>query len=233
MTVSTRAKWPLAAALLVLAAGCSKQDDHGAQAPAETAPSAAAAPAAAQQAAAKRTAAAQLKTMDAEALRAAAVKALGDNRLYSPAGDNAVEYYLALRAKAPDDAAVASALTDLMPYTVIAVEQSIGRQDFVEARRLQGLVAQADPKAPSLPRLGAAIESGEKAAQAKLASDQAKSKADADNNAKEQQRLAEQAARQKAAADQLAAQQQAAAAEAQRQQAARQDAERAAAQKAA
>lgn len=223
MTVSTYAKWPLAAALLVLAAGCSKQDDSTGQAPATTPPPTAAPaqkapdeiPAEAQ---AAISAAIQLNQMDAEQLRSAAIKALGENRLYAPASNNAFEYYLALREKAPDDPAVASALTDLMPYTVIAVEQSIGRQDFPEARRLETLIAKADPKAPALPRLVKAIETGEKSAEAKVASDEAKAKADADTRTREQQRLAEQAVQQKAAADQQAAQQ---AAEAQRQEAAR------------
>ncbi len=67
----------------------------------------------------------------------AATQALRDNRMYAPAGNNAVEYYLALREKQPQDAIVNSALTDLLPYTLIAAEQSIHRKDFDEARRLR------------------------------------------------------------------------------------------------
>jgi protein TonB len=54
--------------------------------------------------------------MSADQLRESASTALREQRLYAPAGNNAMEYYLALRDKAPSDPAVASALTDLMPY---------------------------------------------------------------------------------------------------------------------
>ena len=74
--------------------------------------------------------------MSVDALREAASKAYTENRLYAPAEDNAVEYYLALRDKLPGDAAVSSALVDLLPMTVIAIEQSVNREDFAEAQRL-------------------------------------------------------------------------------------------------
>ena len=53
---------------------------------------------------------ARVNAMSADELREAARKAYAENRLYAPAEDNAVEYYLALRDKAPGDAAVSSAL---------------------------------------------------------------------------------------------------------------------------
>ena len=95
--------------------------------------------------------------MSADQLREAASTALREQRLYAPAGNNAMEYYLALRDKQPNDAAVASALTDLMPIRVIATEQSISRDDFTEAQRLSALMEKADPPAPALPRLKAGI----------------------------------------------------------------------------
>ena len=51
-----------------------------------------------------------------------------EQRIYTPAGDNAMEYYIALRKKTekPDPSAE-SALMDLQPYAVIAAEQAIGR----------------------------------------------------------------------------------------------------------
>ena len=45
-----------------------------------------------------------------------------------------------VRDKLPDDAAVKSALTDLQPYTLIAAEQSLAREDFPEAQRLVALI---------------------------------------------------------------------------------------------
>ena len=62
---------------------------------------------------------------DAEALRAAASRALSEQRVYAPAGDNAIEHYLGLREASPDDASVQLALLELLPYPVIASEQAI------------------------------------------------------------------------------------------------------------
>ena len=49
------------------------------------------------------------------------------------------------------------------PYTLIATEQSIGREDFVEAQRLSALIEKADPKAPALPRLKQTIAGAQQA----------------------------------------------------------------------
>jgi protein TonB len=151
---------------------------------------------------------AQVSAMGAEQLREAASAALRDQRLYAPAGNNAMEYYLALRDKSPNDPAVASALTDLMPYTLIATEQSINRDDFDEAQRLYALMEKTDPKAPALPRLKQSIAD----AQASFAQRTAEAAARTEEEAKRQadlqkQRLAEQQKAQQEAAQQLAAQQ--------------------------
>lgn len=219
---------PVAAfALLGLLAACSPKQPETATGEAASTPTAAQTSSTPAAADATRPAAeaSQVKAMSADDLREAARKALSANRIYAPGGDNAVEYYLALRDKQPDDAATASALTDLMPYTVIAAEQSINRKDFGEAGRLAGLIAKADPAAPALPRLTHAIEAGEKLAAQQEVSDEAKAKAAAEAKAKETQRLAEQAAQQKQAAAALAAQQAQVQAEQERQAAAARAAE--------
>ena len=85
--------------LIVAVAACSKQDEA---APATT-------PAAATPAAPPPPAvSAEVQAMDADALREAATKALRENRIYAPGGDNAMEYYLALRDKLPNDPGVTS-----------------------------------------------------------------------------------------------------------------------------
>ncbi len=177
---------------------------------------------------------AKVASMSADQLREAASSAMREQRLYAPSGDNAMEYYLALRDKTPNDAAIASALTDLMPYALIATEQSITRDDFTESQRLYALMEKADAKAPALPRLKQAIADGQ-ASLAKRTTDVAtKTVEDAKKQADlEKQRLADQQKTQQAAAQQLAAQQ-AAAQQAATQAAAQKAAEdRAAAQKAA
>lgn len=193
---------PLSAVLaagLVLAA-CGKQppaEPPAAAAPAKPAAAPAAAPAADDS---------QVATLSADELRAAASKAYADNRLYAPAGDNAVEYYLALRAKSPADAAAASALTDLLPMTVIAIEQSVNRDDFSEARRLSALLEKADAQHPALARLKASIAAQEASAaqraQALTAEEEARRQREL-----EQKRLADQKKQQEEAAKKLAAQQ--------------------------
>ncbi len=158
--------------------------------------------------------ASEVQAMDAQQLRDAAGKALGENRIYAPGGDNAVEYYLALRDKAPQDPAVISALTDLLPYTVIAAEQSLARENLAESQRLVALIEKADPKAPALPRLKQSIAASQQAL-AQREQDAAKN-ADAQAKLAEERRqaalkqAAEQEAAQQQAAEQLAAQQRAA-----------------------
>ncbi|PPV07986.1 TonB-like protein [Xanthomonas bromi] len=212
--------------LLVGLAACSKQEDTGAT----TAPANGATPAASVLTPATAVSP-QVQSMAADQLRASATKALQDNRMYAPAGDNAVEYYLALREKQPQDATVNSALTDLLPYTLIAAEQGISREEFPEAQRLIALIEKVDPKAPALPRLKSGLETGMKTAANRSQQDAEQAKKLVDDKAKqaaEQKRLAEQQTREAAAAQQIAAQQEAArqqTAEAERQAAARRQAE--------
>jgi protein TonB len=155
--------------------------------------------------------------------------------MYAPSGNNAMEYYLALRDKQPNDAAVASALTDLMPYALIAAEQSIARDDFAEAQRLYALMEKTDKAAPALPRLKQSLTD----AQSSFAQRQQQQEVDAETEkarlAKlEEDRKKAQEETQRLAAERLAQQQQqqaAAAAQAQREAADREAAQRAAAQR--
>lgn len=193
----------VALALVLCALAACKKDEAAAG------PEAAGPAAASQQAAAPAQAvSAQVAAMTPEQLRDAAGTALREQRLYAPAGNNALEYYAALRDKQPDDASVSSALTDLMPYTVIAAEQSIARDDFAEAQRLYALMEKVDAQAPALPRLKQGIAD----AQASLAKRTADAEAATEEEARrleelEKTRLAEQQRAQQEAARQLAQQQ--------------------------
>src|SRR6476659_10716118 len=158
-------------AVLCAFAGCSKKEEPAtAQGPAAATTATQAAPA--------EAVSAKVAAMSEDQLRDAARKAQAEQRLYAPAGDNAMEYYLALRDKAPNDAAVSSALTDLMPYAVIATEQSLTREDFSEAQRLVALIEKTDATAPALPRLKASITSQQQAVAQRA--EQEKVQADAD-----------------------------------------------------
>lgn len=159
---------------------------------------------AAKQAAAQQAAA--LAALTPEELKKRGNEALREQRLYAPAGDNAMEYFIALRKKTEKpDASAESALIDLQPYAVIAAEQAIGREDFVEAERLRGLIEQADAQAPALPRIADAIAKGKVAAanrvteEAARAEQQAKAAEEAKTRAEEQAAAAAAAARTAAA----------------------------------
>lgn len=150
----------------------------------------------------------EVQALSTEDLRDAARKAYSDNRLYAPAGDNAVEYYLALRDKSPADAGVSSALTDLLPMTVIATEQSINRDDFAEAGRLAALLEKAEPEHPALSRLKSSITTGQQEAAERAARSEVTAEEQLARQAElERQRLAEQKQQQEAAAKELVAKQ--------------------------
>ena len=202
-TPSTSLRWAIALALGLGLAACSDKP-----APA-TAPAAAAAAEAAVGQAAEQQAAA-LAALTPDELKTRGRQALREQRIYAPAGNNAMEYYIALRKKsAKPDASAESALMDLQPYAVIAAEQAIGRSDFLEAERLRLLIAAADPQAPSLARIADAIAKGKAAAEAQPAVvEETKTPAEL---------AVEEAARKKAQDDQRALQAAAAAAAAQRQ----------------
>ena len=189
------------ATVLVLAVGlaaCNKDSTPAPAAPAAVTAAAVAATDAAQAAAAQQAAA--LAALPPEELKKRGADALREQRLYAPAGNNAMEYYIALRKKSDKpNASAESALIDLQPYAVIAAEQAITREDFVEADRLRGLIAAADAQAPALTRIADAIAKGKQAVTLRL--QQTASATDAAAKAAEAVRLlAEKQAQQAAAA---------------------------------
>lgn len=212
-SVVVRARLLAPAFLLMGLAACSGKDETAAPAAEATKP-AAAMPTAPAAPAAPSAVSSKVQAMGSEELRESASQALRENRMYAPAGDNAIEYYLALRDKTPDDASVKSALTDLLPYTLIAAEQNLAREDFEEGQRLIALIEKVDPKAPALPRLKQGITRGVEVAAQRTTEETDRVKRETEAKTKqlaEQQKLAEQRTREAAAAQQIAAQQTAAA----------------------
>lgn len=198
---SSRAlRWGIALALGLTLAACSK-DESAPEAPAaQAAPAQPAGPSAEEVAAqeAAQAAEAALANLSAEDLKARGSQALREQRLYAPAGDNAMEYYLALRARSEKvDPLAESALIDLMPYAIIAAEQAIGREDFTEAERLRGLIEKTDAQTPSLPRITDSIAKGRSGAADRVAQEAAREE--------QRQREAEAAAQRAAAAAAAAA----------------------------
>ena len=200
---------PLALAVVVACAfSACKKDAEGEAAPAAAAQQAAPAPTP------EDVVADSVAAMSPDQLRSEASKAYGENRLYAPAGNNAVEFYLALRDKVAGDAGASSALIDLLPMTVIATEQGINREDFVEAKRLVALVEKADANHPALARLKDSIGKSEAASLQRIetqrltAEEEAKRQEDILKQRQEEQRKAQEQQRVQAQQTATAAQQQ-------------------------
>jgi len=214
------------AAALVLALGaalaaCKKE------APATDAASASGTPTPAAAPTPETVVSAEVSALSPEQLREAASKAYQESRLYAPGGDNAMEYYLALRDKQPADAGVSSALVDLLPMTVIATEQSRDRSDFVEAKRLLALIEKTEASHPAVQRLKTTIAAAETEAARRVEQQQLTAEQEAQRQQQlERDRLEQQRLAQEQAARDLASQQQAATEEAARQETARQEAAR-------
>lgn len=137
-------------------------------------------PAAANGNVAKATATAPAST---DTLRQRAEQAMREQRLFVPAGNNALEHYLALRRQHPDDAGAEAGLVDLQPLLVIAIEQAIASGALPEGRRLVGHLQEMDANAPALVRLQATMADAERLAQLRAQATDAESLAKADADA--------------------------------------------------
>ncbi len=87
----------------------------------------------------------RLQSMSVHELLSSAQKALKDDRLVAPAGDNAIEYYLKVLEKQPDSRVAQDALRETFPFAAQATDQAINLKNFPEAKREIGLLAKADP----------------------------------------------------------------------------------------
>ncbi|HET6603098.1 MAG TPA: energy transducer TonB [Xanthomonadaceae bacterium] len=86
-------------------------------------------------------------------LREAARSALREQRWFAPPGDNAMELYLDLLQIQPNDVSAREAVSESMPYAVLAAERALAARDHDETERLIALIRRADERAPSLGRL--------------------------------------------------------------------------------
>jgi len=91
-------------------------------------------------------------------------KAMGENRMASPAGNNALEFYLKILAKQPDDSGAKDALRELFPFATGTAEDQINQGAFDEANRIIALLAQADPSNYSLTILRSKLDAKRKQA---------------------------------------------------------------------
>ena len=91
-------------------------------------------------------------------------KAMSENRMAAPAGNNALEFYLKIVTKQPDDSGAKDALRELFPFATGAAEDQINQGQFDEANRIIALLAQADPSNYSLTILRSKLDAKKKLA---------------------------------------------------------------------
>lgn len=71
--------------------------------------------------------------------------AMREDRVIAPAGSNALELYLRVLAKEPENRAAREALTELIPIATAPAERLIEAGDFQDGERVVSLLEKADP----------------------------------------------------------------------------------------
>lgn len=143
-------------------------------------------------------------------------KAMNQQRVMAPAGNNAFEFYLKVLQKQPGNQVAADALRETFPFAASNVEQVINQRQFDEAEREINLLAKVDPTNYTLTILRSKLD-----AQRKTLDQEQQKQLDQQHQAElaAQKAAADKAAAEKALADKAAAdkaaQQQAAVAAAQ------------------
>ncbi|MBV8157846.1 MAG: energy transducer TonB [Dyella sp.] len=165
---------------------------------------------------------ANVAAMSMNQLLSEARKAVNEQRLLAPAGNNAFEFYLKVLEKQPGNQVAADALRETFPVGASVAEQSINQRDFSDAQRQIDLLAKADPANYTLTILRSKLDAqrklqdreqqqaSDKEKAAQLAAQKAATdKAEADRQAAEAQQRAVAEQQQRAAQARLAQQQQA------------------------
>ncbi|MEO8458979.1 MAG: TonB family protein [Dokdonella sp.] len=104
-----------------------------------------------------------IAAMDTNALLERARKAMNEDRLVAPAGDNAVAWYLQIRKREPNDRNAADALRELFPFASGVAERALSSRDLAEGERVIALLTEIDPN-----NYGLNILRGKLASQRKL-----------------------------------------------------------------
>lgn len=163
-----------------------------------------------------------VEAMSTNQLLSEARKAVNEQRLLAPAGNNAFEFYLKVLEKQPGNQVAADALRETFPVGSSVAEQAINQRDFTEAQRQIDLLAKADPANYTLTILRSKLDAqrklqdreqqqaSDKERQSQVAAQKAVTdKAEADRQVAEAQQKAVAEQQQKAAQARLAQQQQA------------------------
>lgn len=100
--------------------------------------------------------------LNVDQLYRAARGAMSENRMVAPPGNNALEFYLAIMAKQPDDTGAVDAVRELFPFATGSAEDQINQGNYDEATRIIGLLAKADPSNYSLTILRSKLDARRK-----------------------------------------------------------------------
>jgi protein TonB len=85
-------------------------------------------------------------TQRLEILVARASAAYNRGQITAPAGEGAMELFLAVREQAPGNAVATEALAEMLPLAADTARAALGRADNDEARRILGLMERAAPE---------------------------------------------------------------------------------------
>lgn len=85
-------------------------------------------------------------------------KAMAEQRMVAPAGNNALEFYLAILETDPTNAGANDALRELFPFASGTAEQEINQGNLEEATRIIDSLAKADPSNYTLTILRSKME---------------------------------------------------------------------------
>jgi len=156
---------PIAVIVIVVVIGLYFFLSGGSQAPApaktaQTAPAAGAPAAAAPGAAAE--APPVVPDMTPEQLLKEASAAFREQRFVAPPGNNALEYYLKLLEKQPNNQTAKDALREMFPFATGAVETTINAGGLDEATRVINLLSKADPSNYTLTILRSKLDAKKK-----------------------------------------------------------------------
>jgi protein TonB len=146
-----RAKRPVEAlflAALIVLGGCGGKEEA---APTTAAP--VAAPGVPAGASAEVASASTVTPASVPQLLASASAAFGADRLVAPAGDNAIEYYLAVLGAEADNVQATQGLVDLFPLGVSIAEKEIAARNVEEATRIVGLLDESSPGSYTVQKL--------------------------------------------------------------------------------
>lgn len=111
----------------------------------------------------------KLNTLTVDQLFKEARTALNEQRLVSPPGNNALEFYLKILEKEPGNSGAQDALRELFTFAASAAEQDINARNIDNANRVIELLTKADPNNYTLTILRSKLDAQRKIAEREAA----------------------------------------------------------------